>query len=220
MWCSLFTFVLVLACSFPVYAQETASSASLLGDELMEKRLEYESLKDRVGERRDVFIEKYASTSADLERKKAERREMMFVRAKSRLQNLFLNVRERGEAAIARLDAILLRVESRAEKFALGGQDVSTARAHLALAKGSLARARDISRELGTLQVVEIVGTGSPREKFRIVREKVVALKDALVSTRESLRAAVLALTESALPKSPQVGDVASTTMTEGNQTR
>jgi len=107
-----------------------------------------------------------------------------------RITNLLANMSNRLEAAITRLQTILIRIESRAVKLKSEGYDVSIVETHIADAHISLTRAKELIDGIDKY-VADVVTSQKPRDSWGALRERILNIKLELLNVKLSLRSAV-----------------------------
>ena len=122
-----------------------------------------------------------------------ERRTQLQVRAQERILNLAANMSNRMEAAIARIENISIRLESRISKLSAQGIDTTEAEAALASAKLSIEAAALSITAIDEL-VTTTVKAEDARKDWIEVRKTFLATRDHLLTARAELRASVAAL--------------------------
>lgn len=132
--------------------------------------------------------------------------------AQTRLTNLAANMSNRMDGAVARLQNVTDRLNSRLTKMEAEGKNVTPAREELAIAQGKLDEAK---RSLATIdtEVNAFVGSATPRENW-------INLKNTYLNTRAIIIAAhqsILATINLAQNTGTPVTDATSTATTTNN---
>jgi exonuclease VII small subunit len=108
----------------------------------------------------------------------------------TRIINLAANISNRMDAALARLDAIVLRIESRTQKLADAGYTVDAILPLIDEAKASLDKARTQLEGIDA-HVNKTVSSESPQVEWQKLRQAFTTIKEDLNTAKESLRKAV-----------------------------
>lgn len=138
-----------------------------------------------------------AEKRAKVEEHMDERKAIISERAKERITNLAANVSNRMEAAIARIQNVIDRVNTRIIKLEGAGLDVSEAQRIMASAQTSLdAAAAQI--ETIDVEVNAAVTAEDPRKAWQTVKAKYQSIRDQLRTAHSEIKAAIQALKDSA----------------------
>ncbi len=132
--------------------------------------------------------------------------------AQTRLTNLAANMSNRMDSAVARLQNVTDRLNSRLTKMEAEGKDVSQARTELALTQSKLDEAK---RSLATIdnEVNAFVGSATPRENWNNLKNTYLNTREVIVAAHQSILATInLAQTTTA-----PAPETASTTPTTNN---
>ena len=132
--------------------------------------------------------------------------------AQTRLTNLAANMSNRMDSAVARLQNVTDRLNSRLTKMEAEGKDISQARTELALAQSKLDEAK---RSLATIdnEVNAFVGSATPRENWNNLKNTYLNTREVIVAAHQSILATInLAQTTTA-----PAPETASTTPTTNN---
>jgi hypothetical protein len=156
-------------------------------------------------EEREATIEATrASTSTEREaikeemaEQKAERRAALSERASERITNLAANVSNRMDAAAARIQDIITRLETRIEKLEAAGLDVSEANDALQSAQISLNAAVN---NLATIDVTvqTAISSEDPRSSWTSVKTAYQNIREQLRTAHTEIKASVQALKDAA----------------------
>ncbi len=135
-----------------------------------------------------------------------ERRTALSLDRQDRIINLSRNMEAHMQAAVARLEQIIGRLESRMRKLDASGIDVSKAQEILELAKTSLATAKNDLVTVDTL-VVSIISGDTARERFGEVRTIFISARNAIRDTHVHLQTVIGLLKEAAItPATTETG--------------
>lgn len=132
--------------------------------------------------------------------------------AQTRLMNLAANMSNRMDSAVARLQNVTGRLNSRLGKMEIEGKDVTAARTELALAQSKLDEAK---RNLATIdtEVNAFVGSATPRENWNNLKNTYLNTRALIITAHQS----ILATINLAQNTTVSVPDTASTTTTTNN---
>lgn len=173
----------IIAISLFMFLGIIQVSAQNNGDNIPRDRVEaQQNREDKRAESEVRREEKKAEIEVKREEKKAEIEE----KRKERIESFFLRIVRRLDSAIARLDKLSSRIDSRIEKFNEKGVDVKEARALLAIARDSIDSARENFNSID--DVSELLDLETQRESFGHMRE---IMKEVVVSIKEAHRALV-----------------------------
>lgn len=114
-------------------------------------------------------------------------------RTQERITNLAANISNRFDAVIARMQNISGRLNSRLDKQAGEGGDVTAARASLQSVNASLLKA---SQSIGNIdeQVLQLVGSTNPLPQWQVVRGTYLETKDTILTAHRELRSTIAIL--------------------------
>lgn len=167
-----------------------------------------DAIADGIAENREAIIEEQEATRAagietreqrqvELQAQQAERRSALTDRAKERITNLAANVSNRMDAAAARMQDIINRLDSRIDKLEAAGLDTTQAAAALASAQTSVTAA--IS-ELSRIDVIvqNAVTAEDPRAAWASVKVTYGGIRAQLQTAHTEIKASVQALKEAA----------------------
>jgi DNA repair exonuclease SbcCD ATPase subunit len=141
----------------------------------------------------------------------AERRAALNERAQERLINLAANISNRFDATISRLRNISDRLESRANKLAATGQDVTAAQADIANARAQLDEAFTAMSTIDE-RVLAVAGASDARAAWQDLRAVYEQVRFQLVAARGNLQTAISLLRNPVAPASNADETVATTT--------
>jgi hypothetical protein len=130
--------------------------------------------------------------------------------AQTRLQNLAANMSNRMDSAVARLQNVTDRLNSRLTKIEAGGKDVSAARTELALAQTKLDEAK---RSLATIdtEVNAFVGSATPRENWNNLKNTYLNTREVIVAAHQSILATINLVQNTTVPTPETVSTTTST---------
>lgn len=139
--------------------------------------------RDMLKENREAIREEKATTRDEMKTaqedriaERTERRSALSSAMQDRIINLTHNVTARLTSALDRMDAIIVRIESRSAKLQSLGVDVNASNAKLSEAKRILAEAQDA---LSTLPTIESgIRSDTPRESFAPIRTQLLLVRD------------------------------------------
>lgn len=157
-----------------------------------ERRTEMQTNEE---ERRAEFASTSATRREGVEEKIAERRVQLQVRAQERITNLAANMSNRMDAAIARLNNITTRLETRIDKLSKDGVDTTTATETITSAQLSIATAAELIASIDT-KVAAAVNAEDARAGWNEVKIQYGAIRDHIKTAHSELRATVTALKE------------------------
>ena len=137
------------------------------------------------------------AAQAERAEEQTERRAALDERASERITNLAANVSNKMDAAASRLQNIIDRLNSRIDKLAIAGINVSEARAALLSAQLSVTTAVNT---LATIDAVVLAAITSedPRASWPTVRATFENIRTELTVARTEIRAAIEALQSAA----------------------
>ena len=110
--------------------------------------------------------------------------------AQTRLLNLTANMSNRMDSAVARLQNVTDRLNSRLTKMEAAGKDVSAARTELGLAQSKLDEAK---RSLATIdtEVNAFVGSATPRENWNNLKNTYLNTRTLIIAAHQSILATI-----------------------------
>jgi hypothetical protein len=110
--------------------------------------------------------------------------------AQTRLRNLAANMSNRMDSAVARLQNVTDRLQSRLSKMEGEGKDINAARSELALAQTKLDEAK---RNLATIdtEVNAFVGSATPRENWNNLKNTYLTTGALIVAAHQSILATI-----------------------------
>lgn len=185
----LLVFSLLAVFSVPSYAATASPSSGIQAvqervqarKETLQERIEQHRLEiqNRVEERK----ERLASRASEVRRRLTERRREI-------IRRHFRRMMLRFKAAIARLERIASRIESRLTKMEDGGIDVSSLKVDLIAGREDLAVAEGLLEDLED-KVEEALESEDPKAEFEVIKDTVVEARDLLKSVHQQLVAII-----------------------------
>ncbi len=124
--------------------------------------------------------------------------------AQTRLLNLAANMSNRMEGVVKRLQNVADRLASRLTKMEAQGNDVTSARAELALAQQKINEANQNLTTIDT-EVNAFIGSATPRENWQNLKTTYLHTRTAIIAAHQSILATINLAQNAALPsiKSP-----------------
>jgi len=176
-----------------------------------ERAAAVQTREEALSERATAQADARASTSAareNMQEERAERRAELNDRAKERITNLAANISNRMDAAAARIQDIIIRLESRISKLESAGLDTSEASAALASAQRSI-NAAVVSLAGIDVTVQTAVTAEDPRAAWQEVRVAYGSIQAQLRTANTEMRASVQALKDAARATDGERGSAA-----------
>lgn len=134
--------------------------------------------------------------------------------AQTRLTNLSANMSNRMDSAVARLQNVISRLNSRLDKMSDAGLNINDARTELNLAQNKLDEAKVNLANIDT-EVAAFIGSATPRETWVNLKNTYSATKTLIVASHQSILATLnLARNATATPTETET---ATTTPNETN---
>jgi len=157
---------------------------------------------DTARERIQTVQERQRQIEAEVKQRRAqaqaqgeERRQALQERAQERLLNLAANLSNRMEAAIRRLDNVVMRIESRIAKLNELGVETSQAEINLTVAKRDLASARATLANIDS-DVAGFITSNDPRAAWSRVKTIYESARQDIRSAHTNIRQVVADLKE------------------------
>ena len=144
---------------------------------------------ERIEEVREQANERREAVETAVE----ERRAALSERLQERITNLAANMSNRFDQVIVRLQNILNRIDSRADKIAAEGKDISEAKAALARAQDALNDAKALMSDIDA-KVATVVGSPEPRTEWQNLKRSYTEAKEQIKTAHTELRNALVAL--------------------------
>jgi len=200
-------------------ADRTAARADIEA----ERAAAVETREAAMSERTTTQADARASSSAaraDMQQERAERRAELNDRTKERITNLAANISNRMDAAAARMQNIITRLESRIDKLQSAGLNTTEATVALASAQTSIdAAVIALTRIDVTVQTA--VTAEDPRAAWEEVKVAYGSIRAQLRTANTEMRASVQALKDAARATDGERGSAAavqSNTQTSADQ--